>query len=100
MTRRSSPADATTRRVVWSLVAGVLLGLAVALLLQAAIQRTATPLPPQRALWQLVLLGFAGGLSGFALSTVSALQASNPDPDYHRPHQPQRPGGRKPPGQP
>ena len=78
-------------RVVWSLIGGALLGVAVALLLQAAIQRTANPLPPQRAFWQLVLLGFGGSLVGFALSAVSALQAGNPDPEYHRPHQPLRP---------
>ena len=32
------------------------------------------------------LMKFArGGLSGFALSTVTELQASNPDPKYNRP---------------
>jgi len=71
--------------VLTTLLAGALLGAALALLLQAAISRTATPLSPARALWQLWLLTFAGGLSGFALSTVTELQASNPDPEYKRP---------------
>jgi hypothetical protein len=73
--------------VLAALLAGVVLGVAIALLLQAVTARTATPLSPTRALWQLALLAFAGGLSGFAISTVRALQASNPDPDYHRTRQ-------------
>ncbi len=77
-------------RVLAALLGGALLGAALALLLQAAIARTATPLTPARALWQLVLLAFSGGLSGLALSTVTALQASIPDPDYHRPRRPRQ----------
>lgn len=91
--RRRSAAS----RVLWSLLAGALLGLAAGLLLQAAIQRTATPLTPTRAFWQLLLLSGAGGLVGFALSTVSALQADHPDPVYHRPHRAVRPSSRRPP---
>ncbi len=83
MNRGAGPRP-TRRRVLAALLAGALLGAALALLLQAAIARTATPLSPARALWQLWLLAFAGGLSGFALSTVTALQDANPDPDYHR----------------
>ncbi len=83
--------------MLWSLLGGVVLGLTVGLLLQAAIQRTATPLSPERAFWQLILLGFAGGLVGFALSAVSALQAGTPDPDYHRPRRSLRPSSRRPP---
>lgn len=98
MTPRRDTGAATASRLLWSLIGGVLLGLAVGLLLQAAIQRTATPLPPQRAFWQLLLLGFAGGLVGFALSAVAALQASNPDPEYHRPRRRLRPSSRRPPG--
>ena len=74
--------------VLVALLAGVVLGLAIALLLQAVSARTATPLSPTRALWQLGLFAFAGGLSGFALSMVRELQASNPDPDYHRARRP------------
>jgi len=77
-----------TRRVLAALLTGALLGAALAMLLQAAIARTTSPLSPVRALWQLCLLVFAGGLSGFALSTVTALQAANPDPEYHRPRRP------------
>lgn len=84
MNRDAGPRS-ITRRVLTTLLAGALLGAALALLLQAAISRTATPLSPARALWQLWLLTFAGGLSGFALSTVTELQASNPDPEYKRP---------------
>jgi NhaP-type Na+/H+ or K+/H+ antiporter len=84
-------------RVLWSLLGGVVLGLTVGLLLQAAIQRTATPLSPERAFWQLILLGFAGGLVGFALSAVSALQAGTPDPEYHQPRRSLRPSSRRPP---
>ena len=87
-----SPGSANRRPpegpVLAALLAGVVLGVAIALLLQAVTARTATPLSPTRALWQLALLAFAGGLSGFALSTVRALQASNPDPDYHRARRP------------
>lgn len=90
-----------SRRVLPALVAGAGLGSAVALLVQAAISRTASPLPPERAFWQLILLAFAGGLSGFGLSAVSALQASNPDPAYHPPRRSRRPPGRRsPPGTP
>lgn len=85
-------------RVLWALIGGSLLGLAVGLLLQAVIQRTATPLSPERAFWQLLLLSASGGLVGFALSAVSALQASNPDPAYHRQQsRPMRPSSRRPP---
>jgi hypothetical protein len=73
-----------SRRVVRALLIGALAGVVVALLLRAAIQNTPVQIPPHRFLWQLLLLAFAGGLSGLALSTVSALQASNPEPDYHR----------------
>jgi len=83
-------------RALTSSIAGSGLGLAVALLLRAAIQRTATPLNPERALWQLLLLSFAGGLVGFALSTVAALQAGTPDPEYHRPRRTLRPSSRQP----
>ncbi|QPN64226.1 hypothetical protein [Synechococcus sp. CBW1004] len=100
MSRRRPTRGSRSGRVLWSLLGGVLLGVTVGLLLQAAIQRTATPLSPERAFWQLILLGFAGGLVGFALSTVSALQASNPDPEYHRPHRSLRPSSRKPPPKP
>jgi hypothetical protein len=74
--------------VLAALLAGGLLGVAIALLLQAVSARTATPLSPTRAFWQLGLFAFAGGLSGFAISAVRALQASNPDPDYHRARRP------------
>lgn len=67
---RGAGRRSTNRRVLAALLAGALLGTALALLLQATIARTATPLSPARALWQLWLLTFAGGLSGFALSTV------------------------------
>jgi hypothetical protein len=100
MSRPRPTTGSRTGRVLWSLLGGVVLGLTVGLLLQAAIQRTATPLPPQRAFWQLILLGFAGGLVGFALSAVSALQAGTPDPDYHRPRRSIRPSSRKPPPNP
>jgi hypothetical protein len=85
--------------VVGSLVGGALLGLVVGLLLRAAIQRTATPLAPDRAFWQLLLLSLSGGLVGFALSTVSLLAANNPDPEYHRPRRSLRPSSRRPPGE-
>lgn len=98
MSPRRVKSNSARGRVLWSLLAGALLGLAAGLLLQAAIQRTATPLPPSRALWQLLLLVFAGGLVGFALSTVAALQAANPDPEYHRPRRSLRSSGRQPPG--
>jgi hypothetical protein len=73
-----------SRRLVAALLAGGLLGLVVAWLLQAVIARTAAPLSPERALWQQLLLAVAGGLSGFALSAVSALQAADPEAGYPR----------------
>ena len=93
---RGAGRRSTNRRVLAALLAGALLGTALALLLQATIARTATPLSPARAFWQLWLLTFAGGLSGFALSTVRELQASNPDPAYHRPRRPPEQGGGSP----
>lgn len=98
MSRPRPSSSKGTNRVLWSLLGGVLLGLTAGLLLQAAIQRTATPLSQARAFWQLLLLSVAGGLVGFALSAVSALQANNPDPDYHHPRRRLRPGSRRPPG--
>lgn len=80
-----------SRRLLAATLGGALLGLALALLLQAAIARTATPLRPERARWQLVLLASAGGLAGFALSAVSVLQATATDPAYHRSRRPWRP---------
>ncbi|MEB3326639.1 MAG: hypothetical protein VKI39_02905 [Synechococcus sp.] len=82
--KRGAGSRSINRRVLAALLAGVLLGVTLAMLLQATIARTATPLSPARALWQLLLLAFAGGLSGFALSTVAELQASNNDPEYKR----------------
>ena len=79
------------RRVLVALLGGALLGAALALLLQVASARSVVPLSPVRALWQVFLLAFAGGLSGFALSTITLLQASIPDPDYHRPRRPHQP---------
>ena len=99
MSGRRHGAGPGASRVLGSLVGGALLGLAVGLLLRAAIQRTATPLSPERAFWQLLLLSLSGGLVGFALSTVSLLQASNPDPEYHRPRRSLRPSSRRPPGE-
>ena len=93
---RGAGRRSTNRRVLAALLAGALLGTALALLLQATIALTATPLSPARALWQLWLLTFAGGLSGFALSAVRELQASNPDPAYHRPRRPPEEGGGSP----
>ena len=99
MSPRRSASGTGSSRVLCSLIGGALLGLAAGLLLQAAIQRTATPLTPTRAFWQLLLLSFAGGLVGFALSAVSALQAGNPDPEYQQPRRSLRPSGRRrPPG--
>ena len=84
-------------RVLGSLLGGALLAGAVALLIRVAIDRTATPLSPGRALWQLLLLILAGALAGFALSSVSALQASSAEPEYHRPRRSLRPNGRRTP---
>lgn len=100
MSRRRDAGQGAATRVLWSLLGGALLGLAAGLLLQAAIQRTATPLTPTRAFWQLLLLSFAGGLVGFALSAVSALQNANPDPEYHRQRRRLRPSSRRQPPQP
>ena len=72
------------RRVVQATVAGALSGLAVALLLHAVILNTPVQIPPHRFGWQLFSLGLAGGIAGLALSSVIALQATNPEPDYHR----------------
>lgn len=73
-----------SRQLVRSLLAGALLGLVVALLLRAAIMNTPVQIPSHRFFWQALLLSFGGGLSGLALSAVTALLRDNPESDYHR----------------
>lgn len=73
-----------SRRLLRATLAGALLGLVVALLLRAAILNTPVQIPPHRFVWQALLLALGGGLAGLALSAVTALQAANPDPAYHR----------------
>lgn len=72
------------RRLLRASGLGALVGMGVALLLRAAILNTPVQVPAHRFGWQLLALALAGGLTGLALSGVSALQASNPEPDYHR----------------
>lgn len=87
------------RRVLIALLAGAATGAVVAQLLRIAISRTATPLSPERALWQFLLLVLAGALSGFAISAVTALRAASPEADYHDGRRTLRPSGRRqPPG--
>jgi hypothetical protein len=70
------------RRVLGAGAAGALLGVAVALLLHAAIRNTPVQIPPQRLAWGLFSLSLSGAIAGLALSSVIALQARNPDPAY------------------
>lgn len=70
------------RRILRSTAIGALVGVAVALLLHALILNTPVQIPPHRFGWQVFTLGLAGGIAGLALSSVIALQASNPDPSY------------------
>jgi len=70
------------RRVLGAGAAGALLGVVVALLLHAAIRNTPVQIPPQRLAWGLFSLTLSGAIAGLALSSVIALQARNPDPDY------------------
>ena len=72
------------KRVMRSTVVGALVGVGIALLLHAVILNTPVQIPPHRFGWQLFTLGLAGAIAGLALSSVIALQASNPDPSYHR----------------
>ena len=76
------------RRVLRATLAGALTGVAVALLLQLVIRNTPVQIPPHRFGWQLFTFGLAGGIAGLALSCVIALQAANPEPDYHRQRSP------------
>jgi hypothetical protein len=78
-------APVLSRRLLRATLAGALLGLVVALLLRAAILNTPVQMSPHRFVWQALLLALGGGLAGLALSAVTALQATNPDPAYHRP---------------
>ena len=78
------------RRVLRATAAGALGGVGVALLLHAVILNTPVQIPPHRFGWQLFTMGLAGAIAGFALSCVSALQASNPEPEYR--HRSLRPG--------
>ena len=71
------------RRVLRATVAGALIGIGVALLLHLAILNTPVQIPPHRFGWQLFTLGLAGAIAGLGLSSVIALKASNPEPDYH-----------------
>ncbi len=72
------------RRVLRATVAGTLTGVAVALLLHLVILNTPVQIPPHRFGWQLFSFGLAGGIAGLALSSVIALQATNPEAEYHR----------------
>ena len=72
------------RRVLRATAIGALVGVAVALLLHVLILNTPVQIPPHRLGWQVFSLGLAGGIAGLALSSVIALQASNPDPSYRR----------------
>jgi hypothetical protein len=72
------------RSVLRATVAGALIGIAVALLLHLAILNTPVQIPPHRFGWQLFSFGLAGGIAGLALSSVIALQATNPDAEDHR----------------
>lgn len=72
------------RRVVASLLLGVGVGLLIALFLYRVIQNTPVSLPPRRVFWLFLLSAANGGLFGFAIESVRQLQASSPDPAYHR----------------
>jgi hypothetical protein len=72
------------RLVLRATVAGALTGVAVALLLHLAILNTPVQIPPHRFGWQLFTFGLAGAIAGMGLSSVIALKATNPEPDYHR----------------
>ena len=69
-------------RILRSTAIGALVGVGVALLLHAVILNTPVQIPPHRFGWQVFTLGLAGGIAGLALSSVIALQTSNPDPGY------------------
>ncbi|MFM7550431.1 MAG: hypothetical protein ACKO8I_16510 [Cyanobacteriota bacterium] len=87
------------RRILRSTAIGALVGVGVALLLHIVILNTPVQIPPQRFGWQVFSLGLAGAIAGLALSSVIALQASNPDPAYPR-RRPPRKGPPRGPNQP
>jgi hypothetical protein len=73
------------RRIVLTGLVGAGLGLAVSVFLQTVVRNTPVSVTSYAVFWFRILLASFGGLGGMALETVRQLQATNPDPAYHKP---------------
>ena len=71
-------------------------GLAIALFLRAIVANTPVRVSSYTLFWSTVLVGGFGVVAGMAVEAVRQLQASNPDPEYHRQHRARRRGGNSP----
>jgi hypothetical protein len=59
-------------------------GLAIGQFLKAIVANTPLRVTPQALFWSTVLLAVSAAVAGMAVEAVRQLQASNPDPEYHR----------------
>jgi hypothetical protein len=66
------------------MLAGVGLGLLIALFLKTLIDNSPLLLPPRRIFWLFLLSAGNGALVGLAIESMRQLQASHPDPAYHQ----------------
>jgi hypothetical protein len=60
--------------------------LAIAQFLRAIVGNTPLRITPEALFWSTVVLGGFGVVAGMAVEAVRQLQASNPEPEYHRRH--------------
>jgi hypothetical protein len=74
--------------VVFAILLGALIGVAVGLFLESIVRNAPTRIDAGELVWVRRLLGAAGALSGLAIETMRQLQAASSDPAYH-----QRPRG-------
>jgi hypothetical protein len=68
-------------------------GLGIALFLRAIVANTPVRVSSYALFWSTVLMGGFAVVAGMAVEAVRQLQASNPDPEYHRQHRARRRGG-------
>jgi len=74
------------RRVLGAGMITGLVGLAIAQFLRAIVGNTPLRITPEALFWSTVVLGGFGVVAGMAVEAVRQLQASNPEPEYHRRH--------------
>lgn len=72
------------RRIVLAGFVGAVLGLSISLFIQSIVVNTPVTVSPRALVWFRILLASFGSLGGMAIETVRQLQATNPDPAYHK----------------